>query len=363
VRILDPFADLTPSLRSVEIEDNDRLADKATIVLGDPQGFTREGVRRGLQIVVDVGWQDEHTPIFHGKISTVGDSSSGSGSSMTVVAYDMSIIMHHAPGRSYGPGTLEDVLRDVISYYSDLGIGELRLDSNPQFDERQTPPASMTDLQYLQYLALKYRARAFVEYVPGADVTGQSKFYFISERELASRTPEARLRCCGGFQELINFDFQRVATQQTPFRPATVMNPQTGEASTSDPGPRPPDPPPEPDPSRDAAADTLGTGGSARSMAQVGSAGAANEAAMVQQLRTAGLPSDPQLAELMSRPDPTTLLGLRGQGNVVGNVNLRAKSMVRISGITSYAAGNWYVRVARHKVQNGNYTTEILVTR
>lgn len=362
VRVVDPVINLTPSLRSVEIEDNDRLADKATVVLGSPVGFTRPQLVPGLKVIVDVGWQDEHAAIFQGKIANVSDSSDGAGATTTFTAYDMSIVMHHCFGRSYGPGTLEDILREIISYQSDLTIGEIKLDSNPNFSERQTPPASMTDLQYIQFLAVKYRSRAFVELIY-EEQEPKAKFYFISERELASRTPEAKLRCCGGFHELSNFRFERVSTHATPYRPATVMNPQTGEPATSDPGPPPAAPPPEPDAVREAAADAAGVGDAARGMEQASTSAQAGVEQMRRQLRTAGLPSDPETAEYMTRPDPTTLLGLRGTGDAVGNVNLRAKTMVRISGITSYAAGNWYMRVARHKVLNGSYVTQILVTR
>ncbi len=84
---------------------------------------------------------------------------------------------------------------------------------------------------------------------------------------------------------------------------------------------------------------------------------------MIKQLSLAGLPSDSSLAEALSKRDPTTVRGLRARALAVGNINLRAKSKVTIHGITNYAEGDWYVRVARHKIENGSYTTELILTQ
>ena len=148
-----------------------------------------------------------------------------------------------------------------------------------------------------------------------------------------------------------------------PYRPSAVIDPVDGTPATQEPFPDPPDPPAATDPTREAAADAQGAGDAYRAGVTAASTTETQPTAMIQQLPAAGLPSDPRLAEALSQRDPTTIRGLRARALAVGNINLRAKSKVKISGITNYAAGDWYVRVARHKVENGNYTTELILTQ
>jgi len=136
-----------------------------------------------------------------------------------------------------------------------------------------------------------------------------------------------------------------------------------GTTTSEDPFADPPAPPPPPNPDREQAADAQGFGDAYRRGMEAAASAPTRPEAMIQTLRAADLPSDPALATAMSQRDPTTIRGLRGRGVAVGNVDLRAKSMVTIKGITSYAEGDWYVRVARHKVENGSYTTELVVTQ
>ncbi len=64
-----------------------------------------------------------------------------------------------------------------------------------------------------------------------------------------------------------------------------------------------------------------------------------------------GMPSDPARAERRIQQDRTRVLGFAGDGVAMGTVFMRAKGAVEISGLATWAAGNWYVTQVNHLVQ------------
>jgi hypothetical protein len=95
--------------------------------------------------------------------------------------------------------------------------------------------------------------------------------------------------------------------------------------------------------------------------------------------RVAGLPDSPDRVQQATRQDPTRKLGWLGEGRAVGNISLRAKGLVTIQGIPSWAEGDWYLCQVNHRyekvfeegqIQKGKetkaratYTSRIRVTR
>src|SRR4028119_1653053 len=87
--------DITTAVQSIEIEDNDRLADKATVVLSDPQRVGMNVVDRGQTIKIDLGWTSEHAVLFEGTIAQVnGHDAERSSRQLTIIAYDKSYLMN-----------------------------------------------------------------------------------------------------------------------------------------------------------------------------------------------------------------------------------------------------------------------------
>jgi hypothetical protein len=78
----------------------------------------------------------------------------------------------------------------------------------------------------------------------------------------------------------------------------------------------------------------------------------------------AGLPSGADTTLFVPPPDPTQRLGLLGEGISVGNIHLRAKGRLTISGVQAlpeWVAGNWYVRKVIHVFLRGNETAPQVV--
>ena len=361
--------DLTRGVQSVTVEDHDRLADKATVVLNDSIGVSADAFQNGQEIKVDMGWASEHAVVFEGVIHRTPASADAGSRRLTLIAYDLSTLMHgDSHSRTRNPGTLRDVLMSILNDYSRIKAGKIAPDPNPQWsvgDPNLVQP-NLTDLQFIQSLAVRHRARAFVEYCKYPENGGSeaSYFFFVPEAQLARQRPGASLRCCSGFHELIEFRYERVSTAAAPYRPSAVIDPRDGTTVTHTVTRDPPAPAATPSPEREAAADAQGVGDPYRSAMTAAASAPTTPEAMTQELRAAGLPSeDPVLLQTMLQRDPTTIRGLRGQGTAVGNIHLRAKSRVTIKGISAYAEGDWYIRLARHKVENGSYTTELVVTQ
>src|SRR5712692_719181 len=183
--------DVSGALASVEIEDNDRLADKATLVFNDRQGISAETFRNGMKVKIDMGWSGEHAVLFEGIIHATSTSDTAGARSNQVVAYDLSTRMHRIAEPEAHVGTLKDILVKLIGKPEvNIKAGQIEPDPNPEFTKEKPlkQPNGLTDLQLIQFLALRYNARAFVEYNDGA-----SKFYFVSEQTLWSQKPLAKL--------------------------------------------------------------------------------------------------------------------------------------------------------------------------
>ena len=348
--------DWDDAVASIEVEDHDRLIDQTTVVLRDHIGAHHDVVAPGQRMKVELGWKGASSVLFEGTVQRCSSTNTGDQREQRVVAYDLSAQMHVAkPSRAvHGPGKLSEILTTMVNGHG-IPVGEISADPDPQFKTLSQGP--VTDLQFIQMLAVRYRARAFVEYNDG-----KSKFYFINEQKLARQSAKTRLNCCTGFQDVIDFQHERVASNALPYRVAAVINAADGTvADQPPPAPTTPTPPAASD-ERGRAADAGGMGDAYRNAVEAAIASTADPT-IAPQLSAAGLPSDPDLADALSRPDPTQILGFRARATVRGNVGLRSKSKVNVTGVSSFIDGDWYVRIARHMVHDSTYQTALILTR
>jgi phage protein D len=355
--------ELAAQVAYAEVEDNDRLIDRATVVVDDPNGALGDIPREGQTMAIDLGWMTEHAVLFEGQIvRVVTEAANGGPRRVTLVAFDPSCrLMQGLPKTRDHVGTLSDILKTIVGEYA-LAVGQIVLDPDPEFTEelplRQT---NRKDWAFVQEVAARYRARAFVEYNDGA-----SQFYAIAESQLLQGEAVGALSYADGPGQLVEFRYQRIAASAAPQSTAITLDPFTGEMVTA-PAPvaPPPEPPPAPDPTRADALDALG--GSFGSDYTAALDQAAKAGAKPEQQRpmaiVAGLPSDPTMPERLARLDPTRALGLHGEGVAVGSVNLRAKGKVGIAGIANWAEGDWYLRQVTHIAADRQYWSRFVVTR
>ena len=358
---------ITASVLSVEVEDNDRLIDKATIVLGDPHG-SAPAFAQGQKVKITMGWGSERAVLFSGVVQdNPAAAPAGGMATTTVVAYDLSCLMHREEHDTHHTGTLSAVVRRIVGAYPDLAQAvHVDCDPDPEFTgDPQLRQHNLTDLRFLQWLAWRYGHRAFVEFNED-----KNQFYFVSNRRLMADKALGTLQYCRGLRQLIEFRYNRVASRAARQRIAVAPDPATGDAAPT------PGPPPgaiEPPTVSPARANTLGCVDPAeRARYEAGATAAASTPPPTPTpVPVVGLPSDPRLAEAVTALDPTQVLGLSGTGRAVGSVKIRAKGKVTIEGIATWAEGDWYVAKAVHtwrdtsvrQARSASYETSFTVTR
>ncbi len=333
-------------VQSVNIEDNDALTDKATLVLDDSNEILSDIGFTGLEVRVALGWENP-TWIFEGQIAESRNQTHGSGQLVTLTAYDFSYRMSREERTRdwHATESLKQILSSIVAlpdYCIVADDARIAPEPNPTFSaDHPLRQANLSDWHFILELAQRYNARAFVEF--NAD---QSQFFFMPLERIASQEPSGALRYCRGTGELLDFQYQRVGAGATETSSAASVNPSTGVAVESLSAPAPP-PAPIPPP-RTADRESM-TGGQRRAVDAL--AELAMEATIRDAPRTtraAGTPSAPERTELSVAPDPTRKLGLTASGVAVGNPSIRAKNRVTVVGVAPWAEGDWYLRKVNH---------------
>jgi phage protein D len=356
-------ADLAAAVTYVDIEDHDRLIDRAVVVLDDPYGALGDIPREGQSIQIELGWASEYAVLFDGDIVRVVTEAHGPRQRrVTLVGLDTSYrMMQGEPKTRDHAGTLSSILQAIVSEYS-LPVGQVQLAPDPTFTAamplRQT---NMKDWAFIQDVVERYGARAFVEYNDGV-----SQFYAVSDPQLMQGDSQGSLTYQEGPGQLLEFRYERVAASAVPQSTAVTVDPGTGDPVVSlPPAPVTPEPPPAPDPLRGQELDAVGSGPSSDYTQALQQAAAAKRTPDQQRPKAivAGLPSDPTIPDRIALMDPTRVLGLHGHGVAVGSAMLRAKGKLKIQGIANWAEGDWYVRQVNHVMTEKTYVSRFVVTR
>lgn len=354
-------SDISSSVTAVEIEDHDLLIDRATILLDDDKGVGINLSEEGQTIKIDMGWNSEHAVLFEGLTHKPEGKANQKGKTLRITAFDFSDKLHRKYRSDTYTGKLSDIITKLVKDKNiEVGPGDIAPDPDPTFDKDPLAQTNETDLQFIQKLARKYRARAFVEYNDN-----KSKFYFMPVKKFLD-VKQGLMRYCRG-TPLLEFNYKKIAKRADALRDDSRVDPYTGEIITS----KAPEPPPPPAPTLDA--ETTGALASSGMTSLGDSAEKAVKDApekrteqMTQQTASGGA-SDPDEAQLANQQDPTRASGLFGKGTVVGTIKLRAKGTVKIEGIAQWAEGDWYVAVVKHIYRKlpdkPLYHTRFFVTR
>lgn len=351
------------TLVSADIEDHDRMIDKATLLLDDPNGVAARVAEPGTPVVVEMGWEDENAILFHGLVEAP-TTSQGNGTGRTqVVVYDDGILMHGDRRRETYTGLLSKVVEKVLGRYLPHFKVVVKADPDPEFtDKKPLVQVNLTDYEFLNQLAVHYGARSFVEWDPEL----QTPVYtFISNKELYEADPIGVLEYCCGASKLLEFTYQRVAGRARRQLVAAVMDPVGGSPVQAVGPPPPPPPAAAPSPTDPTSGPTAEALKAAQDKAKEKAATPATPNPLGPQ------PSDKERAETLTVQDPTRILGWTGKGRAIGTVKMAAKSMVTIKGIPSWAAGDWYIGMATHSYRRlvsgdqttATYETSFVVTR
>jgi phage protein D len=368
-------ANVKGTVLSVDVEDHDRLIDRARIVIDDPQQAYAHSLAENQPVVIELGWEDEKALLFTGVIQQPDTASlGGTQQQVTLTALDPSYLMNlrPPPEKAEHEGKLSEIVLGVVkrSVAPAHGIAadekSFLLSADPKLKLIQPP--NVKDWDFIARLAVEHGCRAFVE----VDSQGKPQFYFASEDKLLAADPMGVLHFCSGFSEVLSFNYRRIASGAIRTALTALDGAKPGEVVT---GKSPGDQPTAvPAPSAETRANLGKTTGATGAYDQAISAAKDQDIkpeAQVPQEFLSGLPSDPELAERLLKRDPTRIVGLFGEGVAVGTIKLRAKGKVTIMGIAPWAEGDWYVARVNHiytrSVQGSKdrstYRTKFAVTR
>jgi len=365
-------------IQQVNVEDHDRLIDRARIVVDDPRELAGNIVQEGQTVQVDIGWSDDHQIIFEGEVVRAVPESTGGRRRVTITALDYGLRLRRHDRPPDDPpyrGKLSDIVLRLASGVATSGLtvsaDNIKPDPDPEFTETRelVRRAGLNDWDFIQQLAVENDCRAFVEFNDG-----HSTFYFVRTQTLLDAAPMGSLHQCPGYTELLDFRSQRIASGAAPAYTTSTVDPSTG-TSVDSAAPAPtPTPPPTPDADVRSRLSDVSDGDALAYDAGIDAAGRATTtpADQVPQVFLPGLPSDPALAERLLRRDRTRILGQLGEGTALGNVHLRAKGRLTLEGVPTWSEGDWYVARVNHLFTRtagagepfaGTYRTRFVVTR
>jgi hypothetical protein len=365
VKVGDPTKtmDIGRAIARIDVHDEDRGTDKATLVMDDHVGISTDVIQRNAPVTVELGWESEHAVIFMGRVHKIGSyTKRGAIGQLQFEVRDLSELMNVRPkldNRQHS-GTLKEILTQLASE-AGLKVGAVAIDPMPKWPDthkRLLNQGTRTNWQLIQDVARDYGSRAFVEVNTPAKTGAkpaepEAKLYFFSESAMLAEKPLGKLTLCHGWGSLIKFDMTRIGTGSAPPQSATVVDPVTGKVctETAEGGGEQPAPA-----ISGGALDQLSAtrGPAAARSAESGlevTAKTEPRADAEIPARKVGTPSDCDMARRDIQPDETRRLGLSASGEAMGTVFMRAKSSVEIEGHSSQATGRWYLKRVNHIVE------------
>jgi phage protein D len=366
--------DITAPLQSIEIEDHDTLTDQAKVILDDNTGLLSHASYEGLRMRLGLGYGASTQLIFEGEITAARIVTTPNGQKVEMTALDYTYLMSKftpkervwKKGSSLSKAITEIVMSDKEHQPYGLTIQQISPPVDTMFsDEKALFQRNVNDWEFLTQLADRNLSKVFVEF----DGKEKSKFYFVSMEELANAKPIGELSCCRWGGNLVSFTFEKIASGALKDVTASTIDFDTGKPVTAKPPERPPKPE-TPPPSTDGRNDVSDSQKKAIE-ALVELSSAAEKQVPTEKVQAAGTTPNPDEAKAKVKPDPTRALGYKGSGVARGNVTLRAKSRVTITGVSPWAAGDWYLRKVNHKFTRAkvqekylsNYSTTFEATR
>jgi hypothetical protein len=369
--------DISLNVKQAIVEDDDRLIDKAVVLLDSPHMVADSIPREGLAMTVGMGWVTEYAILFKGIITKIITEAQGGVPQLKVVALDPSYQMMLSSDKRPNPqqnrheGKVSEIIQRIVTAYH-IPVDQIKVDPDITYNKDHPKfQGPIKDWEFIQQLAADYNARAYVEY----NTKGSQEdayFYFQPESALLQGNSIGTLQYCQGSSQLLDFKLKRIASTADAQRRTIVIDPTTGEPKIT---PKPPDAPPDapkpPDPG--ALKDLARNSATAANNLEQAASSVAKADVQDQRPKTTvpGQPSDITIPERIGKQDPTQVKGMQLTGTAIGSVHLRAKGKMTVKGIPLEGEGDWYVRKVIHTYthamegtkESSTYRTEFEATR
>ncbi|MFF3407477.1 hypothetical protein ACFYW8_14985 [Streptomyces sp. NPDC002742] len=365
------LADVTVPVRSVAVEDHDRLTDEAKVVLDDPTGVLAHALFEGLVVRLDLGRQMQHAALFEGVVVSSRVLAGPQGQHIELTARDYS---HRLAQTPFAPETwntgepLSALLRRLVTATgTGITVGRIEPVDDTAPDARGAGRYVATSVW--DFILDQARGQGCLAYVELTDKK-ESQFSFRPIAAIAASEPIGTLRYCRVGSDLVTFTYERISSGALPVRSASTVDPDTGRLVDQ--------PAPVAPPRPLLAAPQTGRAPAASDQMRAAIEALTGKAAVAQGRLTtpaervvgkaAGTAQD---ARNRVSVDPTRIVGMSGRGKAVGNALLRAKAMLRITGLAPWAEGVWYLTKVNHVYtrdlvgdrQDSSYFTHITATR
>ncbi|KQN31428.1 hypothetical protein ASF00_01065 [Sphingomonas sp. Leaf34] len=361
-RVLLQGIDISANVRFVDVEDHDRLIDRAVVELDDPAGLASNTPREGNTLLVELGWSNVFATVFEGAITRVEIREDGcEPARVRFTALDFaSRIQKRAFEATDDVGSLSSIVRTIVTRAPDAGVTVAQIEPAADPSYGATTPLRQTqdDWAFITEQSRRAGCIAFVEYNDA-----RSQFYFVPLARLVTSEPVGTLSNIGTTNRILSLHLDRDAATADPRRGTATIDAATGATHVT----APPAAPAEP--SQSPSARVLDAADRAGAPIDNAIAVAAQAIETPATLRPAGLAAGLSAGD--AAQDPTRTLGWRARGSCVGMVNIRAKTRITLAGVASWAETDWYVRRARHRVATpganedmlASYVTEFELTR
>lgn len=363
--------DLSHDLTSITVEEDDSLADKATVVVPDPFTVFSYALQEGMDVEIDLGYIDGHSVIFRGLITKVdAEFPENAVPTVTITAFDNIIRM--GLRKRNRPWTETDLKAIVTSIANEAGytLPFTRIDlppgGNPTYTENGIRQCEQTDLAFLHDLAKAQHCKVFVDSTDAGDV-----FNFIAEQKLMDAEPATKLfyNRCGVENELLSFSVKSDVTRRKRPKVHASIDPETGKET-------------ETKQSLDTPLSLIGNPFD-ENLAELSARHPAKAAALSGLMTAAGsafdkifedtgeeereviagLHSSQKLKKETAPQESTATEGVTGEGVTAGNKDLRAKRNVQIEAVGGRFSGKWYLSQIRHVVNGSGYRTHFTCSR
>jgi phage protein D len=355
--------DITPWVTSVQVVEDDRLADSTTITVNDPRMIYADALMEGCVAEVDLGYTEpgQHALLLRALITKIELTYPENGvPQVKIKGEDKSIEMGLAEKKkNWTSTTVNAIVKKIGRPYH---FADIVASLNPDPRVSRENQDAKTDLAFLQDLAKKYTAKCFVE----LDEDEEEVLYFIPDRRILhlNRADKLVLRYRQGpGSNLMTF---------SPAFDASFID-RVKEVNDIDDGGQAVKTPPQP-PVEVFIWSLAPDLGSRAKRADLDRINALYEVGVqarekLQQELAAPRPTAGAVAATQQQLDDETgalesrRLGMSSTGTTVGSISMRAKCNVSITGVHERFAGDWYVTSVTHTIDTSGYKTDFKAVR
>jgi phage protein D len=355
--------DITPWVSSVQVVEDDRLADNMTVTVNDPRMLYADALMEGCVAEIDLGYneKDQHALLLRALITKIELSYPENGvPQLKIKGEDKSIEMGLAERKkNWKSTTVNGIVKKIAEpyHFADV-VASLRPDP-PVTRENQD---AKTDLAFLQDLAKRYQAKCFVE----LNEKEKEVLYFI---------PDRRILHLNRADKLVLRYRQGVGSNLMSFSPAFDASfiDRAKEVHDLGQGGRQVNTPPPPP----VEVFIWQLSGDLRSRASKA------DMQRINSLYQVGVRAREKLQKELAKPKPKTgavaanqqelddktgalesrRLGMSATGTTVGSIWMRAKCNVSIVGVHERFAGDWYITSVTHTIDTSGYKTDFKAVR